>query len=237
MGPSYMLYRTCWLFGSCYIGCIEKRFLLRFSNGNLRISKSSFYKTYAKSAKNGDGNTHLNIIAVADHGMAEISSERTVDLSAYTDMSQIIQEGSGPYAFLYSKRKNIIEPAVDQLKKAEHSSVYLKSDIPDRDHFKNHHRIKDALIVADEGWYIQNQAISSSSTAGEYVPTGGTHGYDNQLKSMHALFIAQGPAFKKDIVTKPFENVNIYPMIAHILGIDPSEKIDGNLNNIKHLLK
>jgi predicted AlkP superfamily pyrophosphatase or phosphodiesterase len=180
---------------------------------------------------------NLNIIAVADHGMAEISSERTVDLSAYTDMSQIIQEGSGPYAFLYSKRKNIIEPAVDQLKKAEHISVYLKSDIPERFHFKNHHRIKDALIIADEGWYIQNQAISSSSTAGQYVPTGGTHGYDNQLKSMHALFIAQGPAFKKDIVTEPFENVNIYPMIAHILGIDPSEKIDGNLNNIKHLLK
>ncbi len=93
------------------------------------------------------------------------------------------------------------------------------------------------MIVADEGWYIQNQAISSSSTAGEYIPTGGTHGYDNQLKSMHALFIAQGPAFKKDIVTEPFENVNIYPMIAHILGIDPSKKIDGNLNNIKHLLK
>jgi len=180
---------------------------------------------------------NLNIIAVADHGMAEISSERTVNLSAYTDMSQIIQEGSGPYAFLYSKRKNIIEPAVDQLKKAEHISVYLKSDIPDRYHFKNHHRIKDALIVADEGWYIQNQAISSSSTAGEYVPTGGTHGYDNQLKSMHALFIAQGPAFKNDIVTEPFENVNIYPMIAYILGIDPSKKIDGNLNNIKHLLK
>ena len=180
---------------------------------------------------------NLNIIAVADHGMAEISSERTVDLSAYTDMSQIIQEGSGPYAFLYSKGKDIIEPAVEQLKKAEHISVYLKSDIPERFHFKYHHRIKDALIIADEGWYIQNQAISSSSTAGKYVPTGGTHGYDNQLKSMHALFIAQGSAFKKGIVTEPFENVNIYPMIAHILGIDPSEKIDGNLNNIKHLLK
>ena len=180
---------------------------------------------------------NLNIIALADHGMAEISSERTVDLSAYTNMSQIIQEGSGPYAFLYSKKKNIIEPAIDQLKNAEHISVYLKNEIPDRYHFKNHHRIKDALIVADEGWYIQNQAISSSSTAGEYMPTGGPHGYDNQLKSMHALFIAQGPAFKNDTVTEPFENVNIYPMIAHILGINPSKKIDGNLNNIKHLLK
>ena len=180
---------------------------------------------------------NLNIIAVADHGMAEISSERTVDLSAFTDMGQITQEGSGPYAFLYSKKKNIIEPVVDQLKKADHISVYLKSDIPDRYHFKNHHRIKDALIVADEGWYIQNQAISSSSTAGEDVPTGGTHGYDNQLKSMHALFIAQGPAFKNNIVTEPFENINIDPMIAHIRGINPSKYIDGNFNNIKHLLK
>ena len=66
--------------------------------------------------------------------------------------------------------------AVDQLKKAEHISVYLKSEIPDRYHFKNHHRIKDALIVADEGWYIQNQAISSSSTAGEVLISAGTDG-------------------------------------------------------------
>jgi alkaline phosphatase D len=179
----------------------------------------------------------LNIIAVADHGMAEISSDRTVNLSEYADMGQVIQEGSGPYAFLYSQKIGIIDSAVGQLQKAEHISVYLKSDIPERFHFKNHHRIKDALVIADEGWYIQNQAISSSSTAGEYIPTGGTHGYDNQLKSMHALFIAQGPAFKNNIVTEPFENVNIYPMIAHILDIDPSTKIDGNLNNIKHFLK
>ena len=179
----------------------------------------------------------LNIIALADHGMAEISSDRTVDLSDYTDMSQIIQEGSGPYALLYSKEEGIIHSAVDDLKNALNISVFLKKDIPDRFHFKNHHRIKDALVIADEGWYIQNQATSSSSTAGEYIPTGGTHGYDNQLKSMHALFIAQGPDFKNDIVTEPFENVNIYPMIAHILDIDPSKKIDGNLNNIKHFLK
>jgi len=179
----------------------------------------------------------LNIIAVADHGMAEISSDRTVNLSEYADMGQVIQEGSGPYAFLYSQKIGIIDSAVGQLQKAEHISVYLKSDIPERFHFKNHHRIKDALVIADEGWYIQNQAISSSSIAGEYIPTGGTHGYDNQLKSMHALFIAQGPAFKNNIVTEPFENVNIYPMIAHILDIDPSKNIDGNLNNIKHLLK
>ena len=51
------------------------------------------------------------------------------------------------------------------------------------------------------------------------------------------FLLLTGPAFKNNIVTEPFENVNIYPMIAHILGIDPNQKIDGNLNNIKHLSK
>ena len=180
---------------------------------------------------------NMNIIAVADHGMAEISSDKTVNLSDYADMNQIIQEGSGPYALLYSKKKGIINSVVDDLKNAPNISVFLKKDIPNRFHFKNHPRIKDALVLADEGWYIQNQAISSSSAVGEYIPKGGTHGYDNQLKSMSALFIANGPAFKNGIVTEPFENVNIYPMITHILGIIPSNNIDGNLKNIEHLLK
>ena len=179
----------------------------------------------------------INIIAVADHGMAEISSDRTIELSDYTDMNQIIQEGDGPYAFLYRKDGTSIDKTVDDLKNVDHISIYKKENIPERYHFKNHYRIKDALVVADEGWYINNQAIGSSADAGDYIPVGGTHGYDNQLKSMHALFIAQGPAFKKGVISEPFENVNIYPMISEILGIIPSENIDGNLNNIRHLLK
>jgi predicted AlkP superfamily pyrophosphatase or phosphodiesterase len=178
----------------------------------------------------------LNIIAVSDHGMAEISSDRTVDLSDYADMGAIIQEGSGPYAMLYSEEKGEVEKAVIVLKKVSHISVFLKKEIPDRFHFKNHYRIKEALVLADEGWYIQNQAISSLSEAGKYIPKGGTHGYDNQLRSMHALFIASGPAFKSGIMTPPFENVNIYPLISHILNIDPYPDVDGDLENIIHIL-
>ena len=40
-----------------------------------------------------------------------------------------------------------------------------------------------------------------------------------------------------DIVTEPFKNVNIYHMIAHIYEIDPNKQIDGNLKNIKYILK
>ena len=46
---------------------------------------------------------NLNIIAVADHGMAAISPERTIDLSDYVNLLGIKQEGSGPFAMLYGE--------------------------------------------------------------------------------------------------------------------------------------
>jgi len=179
---------------------------------------------------------NLNILVVSDHGMTEISSERTIDLSNHIETSKMKQEGSGPYSLLYDMDKNEIGNIVDKLNTVPKISAYAKKDIPDRYHFKRHHRIKDILVIADEGWYIKNQAISSASKVGAYIPKGGTHGYDNQLKSMHALFIANGPAFKKGITVPPFENVNIYPLICQILNIDPNKNIDGNLENIIHIL-
>ena len=179
---------------------------------------------------------NLNILVVSDHGMTEISSERTIDLSNHIETSKMKQEGSGPYSLLYDMDKNEIGNIVDKLNTVPKISAYAKKDIPDRYHFKRHHRIKDILVIADEGWYIKNQAISSASKVGAYIPKGGTHGYDNQLKSMHALFIANGPAFKKGITVRPFENVNIYPLICKILNINPNKNIDGNLENIIHIL-
>ena len=179
----------------------------------------------------------LDIIVVSDHGMTEISSKRTVELGEYIDINSVKQEGSGPYCFLYDLNKNNADKIVRDINRSPHVTAYLKKDIPERFHFKDHYRIKDILVLADEGWYINNQAISSSSKSGEYIPKGGTHGYDNQLKSMHALFIAKGPSFKNGLVAPPFENVNIYPLICHILNIQPHSDIDGNLENIYHILK
>ena len=81
------------------------------------------------------------------------------------------------------------------MNKVDHINAYLKKGIPKRFHFENHYRIQEILVLADEGWYIQNQAIGSNSKADQYIAKGGTHGYDNQLKSMHALFNVSGLSF------------------------------------------
>jgi len=65
-------------------------------------------------------------------------------------------------------------------------------------------------------------------------PKGG-HGYDNQLPSMRAIFIAHGEAFKKGKVVSPFENIQVYNIMAKILGLKPAVN-DGNYRAAKAVL-
>ena len=64
----------------------------------------------------------------------------------------------------------------------------------------------------------------------------GNHGYSNQFPDMHPFFLAQGPAFKEGFVSEPFENVNIYSLTCHLLGIEPTPN-NGSLQAVQHLLK
>ena len=63
----------------------------------------------------------------------------------------------------------------------------------------------------------------------------GDHGYNNSLASMHPIFVAHGPAFKKNYTAAPFNTVDVYSLICHILSITPRPN-DGSLTNIKHIL-
>ena len=63
----------------------------------------------------------------------------------------------------------------------------------------------------------------------------GTHGFDPYFSDMHALFRAVGPDFAH--VKRPhFRNVDVYPLLCHLLGIAPAP-CDGDFEEIKDLLK
>lgn len=190
-----------------------------------------------KSMESLDIYPNLNIIAVADHGMAAISPERTIDLSAYVNLSGIEQEGSGPFAMLYGECNQKLNAIVKKLKSVDHMSVYKKDEIPERYHYKNHYRVKDVLLVADKGWFILAKKYHGVDKLSLKFLQGGTHGYDNELRSMHALFVADGPAFKDGYEMPVLENIHIYPLIAEILGLTPFDKIDGSLEKVKEVLK
>ena len=171
----------------------------------------------------------LNIIIVSDHGMTDVYPEQIIDLSTYTDLSNMNVAGAGPTVFISSKSKKLLKKAYKDLKVIDNANIYWKSNIPKRFHYRNNIRIPDLLIVANEGWSLMPLGHGSSSPKG-------SHGYDNQLDNMKAIFIANGPSFKSGYARDEFENIHIYPLIAHILGINPFENIDGDLEKVEDLL-
>jgi predicted AlkP superfamily pyrophosphatase or phosphodiesterase len=80
--------------------------------------------------------------------------------------------------------------------------------------------------------------VSSRARLAKSPPrvNGGEHGYDNDLPSMQALFVAAGPSFRRGITVPSLDIIHLYPLMAQILGLRPA-KTDGSLDSVRALLR
>jgi predicted AlkP superfamily pyrophosphatase or phosphodiesterase len=97
--------------------------------------------------------------------------------------------------------------------------VYLRDiNMPSKWHFSSSYRIAPIFLVPDEGWVILNSKEEFDPEEDkEYYPRG-LHGYDNDEVNMRSLFIGVGPQFER-VDVAPFENVEVYGIMARILGV------------------
>lgn len=56
------------------------------------------------------------------------------------------------------------------------------------------------------------------------------------MPEMKAIFFAAGPDIRPGVQLRPFENVNIYPFIAEMLGLK-APPVDGTLDVLRPALK
>lgn len=174
----------------------------------------------------------VNLIIVSDHGMARLDPSQVVALDDYFDTSQAetVVWNSG---MVHIFPKPEMEQAVYSMLKSKpppHVTVYWKQELPARLHYGKSQRIGDIVVIADEGWMLisQDRYRRPELTAEGKVKYRGAHGFDNQLESMRALFVAHGPAFKKQVVVEPFENVEVYNIMARILRLKPASNDGGD---------
>jgi len=173
----------------------------------------------------------VNFVFVADHGMATVDTAHPIT-PPVVDTSRFTIAFGGTMIHLYAKDKSAVSATYEALKRsADGYDVYLPDQTPERWHYTSaddrHHRIGDILLVAHHPLVFHDRG---RILAGE-------HGYDNYLPDMGASFYAWGPAFKQGVTIPAFENVNVYPLIAHILGLRISESIDGSLKVLQGTLK
>lgn len=171
----------------------------------------------------------VDLIVVSDHGMAREDGP-WIDLDKYADLSGFITVGS----LLYPKSDAVAERVYQELKiKSSQFKVYRRSRLPAELHANASARMGDPVVVATGPYPIRAHADREFNGP----PPIGMHGFDpTAVNSMRAIFIAAGPDIRSGIHLRPFENVNVYPLIAALLGLQAPET-DGSLNILSGILK
>ena len=63
-----------------------------------------------------------------------------------------------------------------------------------------------------------------------------THGYDAKHNSdLSAIFIAQGPDLKNELIINSFENIHVFSLLESLLGLPLSTDVDSDLNVLSNI--
>jgi len=174
----------------------------------------------------------INLIISSDHGMQQLSSERSLIIEDFLDLNRITRYSGSDPVYMFEPEPDYLEEAYRKLGSSPHLSVWKREDLPQ--HFRLYHpdRLMPLIAVADSAWSLRS---SANLIQNDYP--GGTHGYDPASnKNMHALFIAAGPDFETGIQFPPFSNTRLYALIAELLGLSPAEGT-GELGDLRQILR
>jgi alkaline phosphatase D len=173
----------------------------------------------------------IDLVVVSDHGMAQVEGE-WVTLDQFADLSGVETAGS----LLYAKTEEDRTQLYNQLKKASSQfQVFRRKNIPADLNYNGNPRTGDPVIVSTGAFAIRAHAPVAGQP--DQLPIPGMHGFDvRRIPQMKAIFFAAGPDIVVGRTVAPFENVNLYPWLAHLLGLT-SPKTDGSLNVLAGTLR
>ncbi len=174
----------------------------------------------------------VDIIIVSDHGMASCDPSRVVFLDDCVNVGRAKVIDWNPVAAFRPADRDLEGVFRGLVACNPHLRVFRKEEIPERFHYQASPRIPPIVAIADEGWVIDSRN-HFEKTGGEVAL--GNHGYDNQLRSMWGIFFARGPAFRAGKKIDPLPNVNVYALMARILGVDPAPN-DGDPKLVDDIL-
>lgn len=167
----------------------------------------------------------VNLIVTSDHGMVEISDQRFVCIDDYVKPEWCEKIISTSPTSIFTKA-GCRDSVLNALKDVEHISVWKKEEVPAELVYGSSDRLGDIIVAPDLGWQFAHQPRRIH----------GAHGYSPQCPEMQVMFRAVGPDFKVGYESPKFVNVDVYTLLAHLLGVTP-EPTDGQWDRVKGILK
>ena len=165
----------------------------------------------------------ITLIVVSDHGMLAVNTEDPIILSRLVNLDGFEVAGGSGQKLLYSDDTALVRRTYQALKakEARHPlRVYYPEELPAHLHYTGNDRIGELVVLSEPPYVFGTWGIT---------PSTGTHGFDwQEVPEMGAIFYAKGPTLPPGRKLPPFENVHVYPLVAHLLGLTPPDDIDGD---------
>jgi len=164
----------------------------------------------------------INLVIVSDHGMAQVDPEQSIIVSSLPKDDNFIIVNTGPRLLIYTKsdaQNADIDAYKARLQKAAKGRYsVLSSEQLNGYHYNSGSRVGDIVVQTNA------PAVFSNGTKAPYL---GTHGYAYS-DDMAASFIATGPAFKQGMSIELVNNLDIYPVLAKVMGLKLMSKVDSD---------
>ncbi len=182
------------------------------------------------------GLKNVNFVFVSDHGMIKVDGENPLEIPAMlSDKNRFDIYNSQTLLRVYVKNPAEVKKTYKELKtnKTEDYEVYLDKRLPKYPHFgtkdDKYNRIGQILLIPKAPKIFLEKGKKTSV---------GKHGYNPRIvPEMKATFFAWGHEFKNNLIIDEFANINVYPLVAEILGLKIDHPIDGKLKVLKATLK
>ncbi|MGN2254797.1 ectonucleotide pyrophosphatase/phosphodiesterase [Frateuria sp. GZRe12] len=176
----------------------------------------------------------INLIVLADHGMAPVPLDHSVLIERELGLDDVQVVSLGVLAGFNPKPGHDFAAIEARMERPHpHMQCWDKTRVPARLAYGHNPRVPQLLCLANVGWRITTADWLASHKGHISV---GEHGYDNAAPQMRALFVAHGPAFRDGVMVPPFPNVDVYPLMVHLLGLPPQPS-DGDYDAVKDMLE
>ncbi len=172
-----------------------------------------------------------DLIVVSDHGMADVPLDQRVWLEDVLDPALYETEWWGTMLGLRPNpgQRETVERVF--LGAHPHFDCWTRETLPTAWRFGTNARIPPIVCQVRTGWRVQSRKHQIYDQ-----PVKGEHGFAMDDPTMRAVFVAAGPAFCRGARLPAFDNVDLYPLLARLLRVEPAPN-DGTADTFASALR
>ena len=176
------------------------------------------------------------VLVTSDHGMTNTTRRQTIPIESLVSLDGVVQTFVGAVTSLHVANGDIGRATAlrDGLNaKLKTGRAYLRAELPERYRYSSNPRAGDVIVVMDEGWTLRRSYDLRTLVR----PVWGAHGWDPELPSMRSIFVATGPTIRAGHRIDDVRNVDVYPLMTELLGLQPPAALDGTPGSLRHQLE